>query len=138
MAIIVRAISFGIVLGVGSLIFALSIALAGIYGLTQNSVQLMTQEIGTRRALGATDNMVRKLLLKRGSRQLIYGFLLAMLLTSPLTYGVIFFIDNDILTPMYAQVIFAMLLLIAVVFTAIYTPVNKVLKMEPAESLRYE
>lgn len=31
------------------------LALVGIYGLTQNSIQLTTQEIGTRRALGASD-----------------------------------------------------------------------------------
>jgi|GEM_PF-888631 len=138
MTTIIRAISFGIYIGVGCLIFALGIALTGIYGLTQNSVQLMTQEIGTRRALGASDGLVKKWLIKRGSKQLVYGFLIAMLLTSPLTYAVLFFVENDVLAPVYLQVCVAMTTLICVVFAAIYFPVNRVLRMEPAESLRYE
>jgi ABC-type antimicrobial peptide transport system permease subunit len=125
-------------LGIGVLLFALMVALAGIYGLTQNSVQLMAQEIGTRRALGATDRMIRNMVLWRGSKQVLIGFALAMLLSSPLTVALFFLVRSQELVPVHIHVMLAMLGLYLVVYLAIYTPVRKLLLMEPGEALRYE
>jgi ABC-type antimicrobial peptide transport system permease subunit len=114
------------------------VALAGIYGLTQNSVQLMSQEIGTRRALGATDRMIRNMVLRRGSKQVLIGFVLAMVVSSPVTVMLFFLVRSQELAPVHIQVILAMLGLYLVVYLAIYTPVRKLLLMEPGEALRYE
>src|SRR6185369_8142160 len=57
--------------------FALLLALSGTYGLMARSIGRRTREIGIRRALGATDALVVKLLLGNGSRQLGIGVLFA-------------------------------------------------------------
>jgi ABC-type antimicrobial peptide transport system permease subunit len=119
------------------------VALAGIYGLTQNSVQLMSQEIGTRRALGATDRMIRNMVLWRGSKQVLIGFVLAMLLASPVTVILFFLVRAEPLAlefaaPVSIHVMLAMLGLYLVVYLAICTPVGKLLQLEPGEALRYE
>ena len=114
------------------------IALAGIYGLTQNSVQIMTQEIGTRRALGATDRMIRNMMLWRGSNQVFIGFVLAMLLSSPLTVILFLLVRAQQSSTVFPYVSLAMLGLYLVVYLAIYMPIRKLLLMEPGEALRYE
>lgn len=124
-----------IALSFGCVLFALSVALVGVYGLTQNSVQLMTQEIGTRRALGATDGRISRMLLLSGSRQVLIGFLVAALVTSPLT---IVLMRSVFLASVLVQVAASMACLYAVVTLAIYFPIRNILKMEPADALRYE
>lgn len=126
------ALSFGLVL------FALLVALVGVYGLTQNSVQLMTQELGTRRALGATDRRIGRLLLLRGSRQVLVAFLVATLVISPIAFLTIVLMGPAFLAPILVQVAISMLCLCVVVTLAIYFPIRNILKMEPADALRYE
>jgi predicted permease len=57
--------------------FALVLALAGTFGLMSRAIGLRTREIGVRRALGATDGGVTRLLLLQGARQLGIGALAA-------------------------------------------------------------
>jgi predicted permease len=58
--------------------FALLLAVAGTYGLMSRSIGLRTREIGVRRALGATDAMATKLLLRQGAQQVGIGTLVAL------------------------------------------------------------
>jgi hypothetical protein len=58
--------------------FGLVLALVGTYGLMSRSIGLRTREVGVRRALGATDAMVTRLLLRQGGRQLGVGTLVAV------------------------------------------------------------
>lgn len=136
--LLIRLINTGIGMGFGSVLFALLIALAGVYGLTQNAVALMTQEIGTRRALGASDGKVRRFLLKRGGRQLAIAFLAASLVISPLAYLTLFLMGPAFRAPVLLTIAAAMACLCTVVYLAIYYPVRNILKMEPADALRYE
>ena len=57
--------------------FALLLAVAGTYGLMSRSIGLRTREIGVRRALGASDAMATRMLLRQGARQLGVGTLVA-------------------------------------------------------------
>ncbi|HSL68808.1 MAG TPA: FtsX-like permease family protein [Longimicrobiales bacterium] len=58
--------------------FALLLAVSGTYGLMARSIGRRAREIGIRRALGATDSIVVRLLLRQGGRQLGIGVLLAV------------------------------------------------------------
>ena len=58
--------------------FALLLAVAGTYGLMSRSIGLRTREIGVRRALGSTDAMATRLLLRQGARQVGVGTLVAL------------------------------------------------------------
>ncbi|MEX0828577.1 MAG: FtsX-like permease family protein, partial [Haliea sp.] len=66
-------VSFVILAGIsifsGIGLFAFLVSLAGVFGLTKNSIVLRTQEIGTRRALGATDSMISRSFTLQGARQ---------------------------------------------------------------------
>lgn len=61
-------------------VLALLLAGSGIYAVTARSVQLRTQEIGVRRALGANERDVFRLLFKESGRQLAIGGGLGLLL----------------------------------------------------------
>lgn len=61
-------------------VLALLLAGSGIYAVTARSVQLRTQEIGVRRALGANERDVFTLLFKESGRQLAIGGGLGLLL----------------------------------------------------------
>jgi ABC-type antimicrobial peptide transport system permease subunit len=58
--------------------FALLLAVSGTYGLMARSIGQRRREIGIRRALGATDGGVVRLLLGQGARQLGVGVLVAL------------------------------------------------------------
>jgi putative ABC transport system permease protein len=61
-------------------VLALLLAGSGIYAVTARSVQLRTQEIGVRRALGANERDVFRLLFKESGRQFAIGGGLGLLL----------------------------------------------------------
>jgi hypothetical protein len=61
-------------------VFSLLLALTGIYALSSNAVLQRTQEIGLRRAIGATDKSILRLFLRQGGRQLSVGFLFSAIL----------------------------------------------------------
>ncbi|MEO6879151.1 MAG: FtsX-like permease family protein, partial [Gemmatimonadaceae bacterium] len=58
--------------------FALLLAVSGTYGLMARSIGQRRREIGVRRALGATDAGVARLLLGQGARQLGVGVVVAL------------------------------------------------------------
>lgn len=121
-------------------LFVLMVAMAGIYGLTQNVVQMATHEIGVRRALGARDGLITKTFMKRTGRQVLTGFLAAMLFCAPVTLlfymlSQEFGLDVPFSLGMSAIVI---VLLYAAVMLATYLPVRRILRLEPGDALRYE
>jgi predicted permease len=61
----------------GCFAFALLLAVAGTYGLMSRSIGLRTREVGVRRAIGASDGLVTRLLLRQGARQVGVGTLVA-------------------------------------------------------------
>ncbi|PCJ27468.1 MAG: hypothetical protein COA96_02925 [SAR86 cluster bacterium] len=118
--------------------FAFLISIAGVFGLTKNSIVLRTQEIGTRRALGATDSMISRSFTLQGAKQALMGILIAFLICAPFS----FLIGNMagwiyILPGLMVAVIALAFFFVAVLF-AIYSPIQPLLRKEPSDLLRYQ
>lgn len=135
-----RSVGIGTRLALCMALFTFLVAIAGIYGLAQNGVQMATQEIGTRRALGATDSSVSSTFLRRGTKQLLKGFLIALLLGLPFLYIVSTIarsVGMDMGFPLLMMAL-VLVLLYCVILAAILMPIRRILRLEPAEALRYE
>jgi putative ABC transport system permease protein len=116
---------------------ALLLAAIGIYGLMAYSVQLRTQEIGIRMALGAGPQDVRSMVVKQGMRLALIGIFLgvaaALALTrlmASLLYGV------KPWDP--AAIVSVAVLLCAVALFATYFPARRASRVDPMIALRYE
>lgn len=118
-------------------VFALLLAVAGIYAVLAFDVNARTREIGVRRALGAGTRGVLGLVFKRGARQVIVGLLIGVPLAfafSRLLGAVVMpGASNDPLV--YAIVIAA--LAIALLFAALI-PARRALRVDPMVALRNE
>jgi predicted permease len=115
----------------------------GIYGVISFSVNQRIMEFGIRQALGATRSAIFKLVFGHAFRQLGLGFLIALILLSPiiLSSGVkdsmaLFFyeIDHDSVLPYLFS--FGFVTLIAVLAAA--PPASRAARIHPAQALRYE
>ncbi len=118
-------------------VFALLLAVAGIYAVLAFDVNARTREIGVRRALGAGTRGVLGMVFKRGARQVIVGLLIGIPLAfafSRLLGAVVMpGASNDPLA--YAIVIAA--LAIALLFAALI-PARRALRVDPMVTLRNE
>jgi ABC-type antimicrobial peptide transport system permease subunit len=114
--------------------FALLLAVSGAYGLMARAIGQRTREIGIRRALGAPDALVTRLLVGQGGRQLGVGVLLAL----PLVIGVgvgfaSFFPVGVATTALLALVVPASIGV--VVLLATYIPTRRALAMSLRDAL---
>lgn len=118
-------------------IFALILAITGIYGLTAFSVEKRAQEIGVRRALGATDRNVIMLFIKQSSKLLLTGLIIGGGLS-----GLMLLVVSSVLALTalaYISIFVTVLMsLILVVLIAVIVPARKAVYMQPAEALRCE
>ena len=118
-------------------VMAVLLAASGIYAVSANSITQKTQEIGVRRALGATDSNVMKLFLSQAVIQLAIGLgigiVLSMWVIKTLQTTMII---NDV---SYIIGLVGMpLLIIAIVLLATFIPAKKVVEMEPSEALHHD
>jgi len=114
--------------------FALLLAVVGTYALMARSIGQRTREIGVRRALGATDGMVARLMLAQGARQLGLGALVALpvLLVAGIGFSKYFPIGIVLTVAVALCVVGA---IIGVVLTATWLPTRRVLAVEPRDAL---
>ncbi len=121
--------SFGLV--------ALVLAAVGIYGVTAYTTRQRTHEIGIRMTLGASKRDVLRLVLGRGSRLMLIGvgvgLVLALVLTHFLSSLLIGVTSTDALT--FASVA---ILLCAVTLFACFIPARRAMRVDPMVALRYE
>jgi predicted permease len=118
-------------------IVAVTLAAAGQYALLAYTVQQRTREIGVRRALGALDKAVVRLLLGQGIRQ----FLIALAVGLPIAFGFAFLLANQLFgvkpfDPITFVVIPVVLFLVSVLAGA--APAHRALKVDPVIALRAE
>ena len=118
-------------------LLALLLAAIGIYGVVSYSVAQRTREIGLRRALGAKESDVLKLVLGEGFLVISLGLTLGLLLAAATTrliggflYGIA---PTDPLTFVGVP-----LLLGLVALGACYVPARRATKVDPLVALRYE
>ena len=114
---------------------ALFLAASGIYAVAANSITLRSQEIATRRALGARNNQVISMFLKKAGMQLVFGLALGLALSlwvvSQITQSMIIDVNSYIIGLAGIPLFITMMVLMAT-----YIPTSKITKKEPSEGLR--
>jgi predicted permease len=114
--------------------FALLLAVSGTYGLMAQSIGQRTREIGIRRALGATDRGIVRLLLGQGGRQLGVGAAIALPLLLMVGIGFShYFPIGTALSVVTGLVVSGTI--IGVVLAATYLPTRRVLRVSPRQAL---
>ena len=115
----------------------LALAALGVYGMSAYAVAQRTAEIGVRRALGAVDRAVIRLVAGRSVRDLVwgmgFGLVLAVALARPVA-GQFYGVDAFDL-PTFAAVPLVLALAVAL---ATLVPTRRALGIEPAAALRQE
>ncbi|MFN7995085.1 MAG: ABC transporter permease [Bryobacteraceae bacterium] len=116
---------------------AMLLAAVGLYGVMAQSVVQRSREIGVRMALGAQSGDVLGMVLRQGTRLVIYGLcagLVAALFLTSLMKSLLFGVGSaDPLT--FAGV---SLLLLVVALFATYLPARRAARVDPVNTLRYE
>jgi putative ABC transport system permease protein len=114
---------------------ALALAIVGLYGVIAYTVTQRHHEIGTRRALGATEHDILTMILKQGLRLILAGTAIGIVAAFSLTgllKGLIFEVSaNDPST--YVAVA---ILLAAVAAAASYIPARRASRIDPVTVLR--
>jgi len=116
---------------------ALSLAVAGIYGMIAYSVTQRTREFGIRMALGSTRQKLIILVLLETARLVFWGLLLGMIAAASFTRlfsSLVFGIAG--LDPITCGVV--CFTLIAVSLSASYIPAYRATRMDPMAALRYQ
>ncbi|KGI77108.1 ABC transporter permease [Oleiagrimonas soli] len=118
-------------------LFAILLALTGIYALSSHAVTRRTHEIGLRRALGATDGTILRQFLRQGRRQLRVGLAMSVLLAAGMLYLLGSFAGVGLvsLAGIGAAVVVTVSTLVLV---AVAIATQRVLRQQPAVSLRHE
>jgi len=123
------------VIGVIALITAL-LAASGLFGLISRTVAQRTQEVGIRRALGATPLRATSMFIRQGAWYLAVaiagiglGIMIVPLLSRTFT---------NILESAVAVTLGVVILMALVISSASYLPSRRALTLEPGDALRYE
>jgi len=116
---------------------ALLLASSGIYGVISNSTSRRTQEIGIRRAIGATDEKVMSMLMKQGWFQLVVGLIFGLPIGFLASQGIVQLVGPE---SNHYYLVFAAIpaIICLVVSLATYLPAKRAIKLEPSSALRYE
>ncbi|MBI1763340.1 MAG: ABC transporter permease [Acidobacteria bacterium] len=122
----------------GSLaLLALVLAVTGIYGTLWLTVNQRTHELGVRRALGAQDGDVLRLVLRQGAGLVLAGMLLGLLGAWGLTRFIRGWLVEVSPTDPLTFVAVALLLLLAALL-ACYAPARRAVRVDPLVALRSE
>ncbi len=115
---------------------ALVLAAAGLFGVLAFHVGQRTREIGVRRALGADNRRILRMVMRASGLQVLIGIAIGMALLPLMGRGL-----GDTLTDgPYDPVIYSLVLLtmVVVAIMATLTPTRRALQVDPAAALRYE
>ncbi len=118
-------------------VIAVFLAASGIYAVAANSISQRTQEIGVRRALGASDSKVMRLFMKKAVWQLAIGLSIGI----TLSLWVVNRMTDTMVINQGSYLIGLLgipLLIIIMVLVATYVPTRKVMLMEPSDALHHD
>ncbi len=116
---------------------ALALAAAGLFGVLAFHVGQRTREIGVRRALGADDGNILRLVMRASGLQIGLGILIGMALLPVMVRGLGEVLqDQSPFDPFIYSMVLA--LMFAVSIAATLTPTRRALRVDPAAALRYE
>ena len=118
-------------------VMAMFLAGSGIYAVAANSITQKTQEIGVRKALGATDSDVMKLFMGKAVMQLMIGLFIGIALS---LWVVNLMTDAMILDNMsyFIGLIGMPLLISAIVLLATFIPTRRAVLLEPSVALHQD
>lgn len=114
--------------------FALLLAVSGTYGLMARAIGRRTREIGIRRALGATDPLIVRLILAQGGRQLGLGVLVAAPVMLVVGLGFWRFFPIALAVSLGSALMVAATI-VSVVLLATYLPTRRVLRTTARDAL---
>jgi ABC-type antimicrobial peptide transport system permease subunit len=116
---------------------ALLLASSGIYGVMANSIVQRTQEIGMRRALGATDERVMTLLMRQSWFQLGVGVIFGAPIAYVMSRGFVEIIGSETRDHNWLFLLIP-LLIACIVSVATFVPARRAIRLEPSAALHYE
>jgi ABC-type antimicrobial peptide transport system permease subunit len=118
-------------------VVAVMLAGSGIYGVMSNSIARRTQEIGVKRALGASDSRVLRDFFSSALRRLMFGIVPGTLVGGAFGWMAVSLLDMNII--ILALIVTVMpLLLTAIILLATWVPTRRALALEPSEALRHD
>ena len=112
------------------------LAATGLFGLITRSVAQRTQEVGIRRALGATAWQATSMFMRQGALYLgvgLVGISIGVMMANIFS-GTI----TNILDYVVPVTLCAVLLMAIVIFTASHLPSRRAVALEPGDALRYQ
>ena len=118
------------------LMFGLAAALlasSGIYGIMSNTIAQKTQEIGVKRALGATDRGIVREYIAKWLKQLLWGGVPGLLAGVGMGLAI-----QAEMTDIAVTALTLLFAIGAAVMLATYLPTKRALLLNPSEALRYE
>ena len=116
---------------------ALVLAAAGLFGVLAFHVGQRTREIGVRRALGADDRRILRMVMRASGVQILIGIAIGMALL-PLMGRALGDILERRAPTTRSSTAWCSLIMIVVAIAATLTPTRRALKVDPAAALRYE
>ena len=118
-------------------VIALLLAAAGVYSVLSTSVARSTREIGVRRALGASDETILRMIVGQGGRQYLVGISVGLMIAVGFAFVLASLLTG--ISPLDPVTFLSVPLMLGLVsLAAAWLPAKRALRIQPMEALRQE